>query len=212
MRANRCDWPPRLVTVPGLHGSGPAHWQTWLERQFAYSIRIEQAMWDEPDLERWREALERRLEHERGPFVIAAHSFGCLVAAHALGHGLRNVAGALLVAPASPVRFGVGLALWRERLPIASIVVGSETDPWLPAAGARALAESWGAAFLNLGEAGHVNPASGFGPWPRAKYLVDTLAHWAAPRHLARGHECRSSSGGATVQPEPMLATETLSR
>ena len=42
------NWPPRLVTVPGLHGSEEAHWQTWLERQFAHSLRVEQADWEAP--------------------------------------------------------------------------------------------------------------------------------------------------------------------
>ena len=34
---------------------------------------------------------------------------------------------------------------------------------------------------MNLGDAGHINTAAGFGPWPRAKYFVDTLIHCAAP-------------------------------
>lgn len=189
--ANICNWPARLVVVPGLHGSEPAHWQTWLERQFSHAIRVEQSDWDDGDLPRWCARLEERLACERGPFVLAAHSFGCLVAAHAMGRGLRNVAGALLVAPASPERFSVEKVLYRERLGVASIVVGSENDPWLTAAGARTLARDWGASFINLGRAGHINVASGFGPWPRAKYFVDTLAHWAAPYHLSIGGSSR---------------------
>jgi len=38
---------------------------------------------------------------------------------------------------------------------------------------------------VNLGDAGHINTAAGFGPWPRAKYFVDTLIHCAAPSHFA---------------------------
>ncbi|WP_455775473.1 alpha/beta hydrolase, partial [Burkholderia stabilis] len=48
-------------------------------------------------------------------------------------------------------------------------------------ADARTLAQRLGSAFVNLGEAGHINTAAGFGPWPRAKYFVDTLVHCAAP-------------------------------
>ncbi|CAN7335440.1 alpha/beta hydrolase [Trinickia sp. LjRoot230] len=185
-RINHCNWPPRLVVVPGLHGSGAAHWQTWLERQFVRPIRIEQADWEHADLSKWCAALERQLAHERGPFVLAAHSFGSLVAAHALGRGLRGVVGALLVAPASPVRFGIEQVLYRRPLGVASVVIGSENDPWLAARDAQALAQEWRASFMNLGPVGHINTASGFGPWPRAKYLVDTLTHWAAPRYLVR--------------------------
>jgi predicted alpha/beta hydrolase family esterase len=54
----------------------------------------------------------------------------------------------------------------------------------MPAAGALALAQHLGSAFVNLGDAGHINTAAGFGPWPRAKHFVDTLIHCAAPRRF----------------------------
>ncbi|PTB21834.1 alpha/beta hydrolase [Trinickia symbiotica] len=180
------QWPPRVVIVPGLHGSEDAHWQTWLARQFARPIRITQSDWGNADLQAWSGTIRRQLSAERGPFVLAAHSFGCLAAAQAIGQGLPDVAGVLLVAPASPTRFGVENELYRWRLNLGSIVVGSENDPWMPADGARALARAWGSAFINLGPAGHVNVASGFGPWPRAKYFIDTLIHWSAPHFIER--------------------------
>ncbi|ANB71079.1 hypothetical protein AYM40_00930 [Paraburkholderia phytofirmans OLGA172] len=43
------------------------------------------------------------------------------------------------------------------------------------------LAQRFGSAFVNLGDAGHINTAAGFGPWPRAGYFIDTLVHCAAP-------------------------------
>ncbi|CAB3771950.1 RBBP9/YdeN family alpha/beta hydrolase [Paraburkholderia humisilvae] len=179
-------WPPRLVTVPGLHGSEDAHWQTWLERQFARSLRVEQADWDAPNLERWAQSVNDFLAQQRGPFVLAAHSFGCLAAAHALQRRAQrassaDVVGVLFVAPASPRKFAFAGAFDASRVAVASILVGSETDPWMPLAEARELAQRFGSAFVNLGDAGHINTAAGFGPWPRAKYLVDTLAHCAAP-------------------------------
>ncbi len=179
----RSTWPPRLVTVPGLHGSEGAHWQTWLERQFARSLRVQQADWDAPNLVRWAQAVNDLLAAERGPFVLAAHSFGCLAVAQALQQGARaaDVAGVLFVAPASPAKFAFAGAFEARRLRVPSILIGSETDPWMPLAGARELAQRFGSAFVNLGDAGHINTSAGFGPWPRAKYFVDTLAHCAAP-------------------------------
>ena len=197
-------WPPRLVTVPGLHGSDGAHWQTWLERQFARSLRVEQDDWDAPDLAVWSAALARRLAGARGPFLLAAHSFGCLVAAHALLTGMpgqsggsgnggnggkgtgggADIAGVLFVAPASPEKFRFAGAFEARRLSVPSILIGSETDPWMPHEGARALAQQLGSTFVNLGDAGHINTAAGFGPWPRAKYFVDTLVHGTAPQRL----------------------------
>ncbi len=184
-------WPPRLVTVPGLHGSDGAHWQSWLERQFAHSLRVEQSDWDAPDLAVWGGALAELLARERGPFLLAAHSFGCLVAAHALQQASirADVAGVLLVAPASPEKFRFAGAFEPLRLGVPSILIGSETDPWMPLAGARELAQRLGSAFVNLGDAGHINTAAGFGPWPRAKYFIDTLIHCEAPRRFVETHE-----------------------
>jgi uncharacterized protein len=183
LSCSKSAWPPRLVTVPGLHGSEGAHWQSWLERQFARSLRVGQTDWDAPDLASWAQQVRALLARERGPFVLAAHSFGCLAAAHALQHGAHaaEVAGVLFVAPASPEKFGFAGAFDARRLGVPSILIGSETDPWMPLADARELARRLGSAFVNLGDAGHINTAAGYGPWPRAKYFVDTLVHCAAP-------------------------------
>jgi predicted alpha/beta hydrolase family esterase len=171
------------VTVPGLHGSEGAHWQTWLERQFARPLRVEQADWDAPDLAGWARSVRELLTRERGPFVLAAHSFGCLAAAHALQQAsyVGDVVGVLFVAPASPAKFTFAGPFEARRLGVPSILIGSETDPWMPLAGSRELAQRFGSAFVNLGDAGHINTAAGFGPWPRAKYFIDTLVHCAAP-------------------------------
>jgi hypothetical protein len=29
---------------------------------------------------------------------------------------------------------------------------------------------------VNLGDAGHINTAAGYGPWPLARHIVETLA------------------------------------
>jgi uncharacterized protein len=205
-------WPPRLVTVPGLHGSDGAHWQTWLERQFAHSLRVEQADWDAPDLAVWSDALRERLAGERGPFLLAAHSFGCLVTAHALQQGKlgADVAGVLFVAPASPEKFRFAGPFEARRLSVPSILIGSETDPWMPLAGARQLAQQLGSAFVNLGDAGHINSAAGFGPWPRAKYFIDTLVHCEAPKRLrddeAQAEPVRDVESAAPVLPGGLSA------
>ncbi|QBQ96055.1 RBBP9/YdeN family alpha/beta hydrolase [Paraburkholderia pallida] len=205
-------WPPRLVTVPGLHGSEGAHWQSWLERQFARSLRVEQDDWDAPDLALWSRALGRLLAHERGPFLLAAHSFGCLVAAHALQQGLvaADVAGVLLVAPASPEKFRFAGAFEARRLPVPSILVGSETDPWMPLAGAQRLAQQLGSAFVNLGDAGHINTSAGFGPWPRAKYFIDTLVHCEAPRRLRDDTQQDAHTANEAAEDVPFSVNDRL--
>ena len=180
-------WPPRLVTVPGLHGSEGAHWQTWLERQLPKSRRVEQDDWDAPQLDAWAQSVADTVTSVRGPVILAAHSFGCLAAAHAIAQGLTGdaVAGVLFVAPASPDKFRFAGAFEPRRLGVPSVLIASMTDPWMPFDQAMRLASQLGSAFVNLGDAGHINTAAGFGPWPRAKYFVDTLIHCAAPTHFA---------------------------
>jgi predicted alpha/beta hydrolase family esterase len=87
----------------------------------------------------------------------------------------------LFVAPASPAKFRFAGAFTARRLDTLSLVVGSETDPWMPLDDARTLAQRWNSAFVNLGDAGHINTSAGFGPWPLAKHFVETLARRAAP-------------------------------
>jgi hypothetical protein len=41
---------------------------------------------------------------------------------------------------------------------------------------ARGLAKAWGSRFVELGEVGHLNPASGYGEWPQAKELIHELS------------------------------------
>ena len=33
---------PRLLVIPGLHDSGPAHWQSWLQSLHSGAIRVRQ--------------------------------------------------------------------------------------------------------------------------------------------------------------------------
>ncbi|MDR5762800.1 alpha/beta hydrolase [Caballeronia sp. LZ035] len=181
-KANSSGTGVTLVTVPGLYGSEDAHWQSWLEGEVPSARRVEQRNWDLPHLDTWSDAVRDELADIDGPVVIAAHSFGCLATAHALAHSKptgAQVQGVLFVAPASPAKFRFAGAFSARRLDTLSLVVGSETDPWMPLDEARTLAQHWNSAFINLGDAGHVNTAAGFGPWPLAKHFVETLARRA---------------------------------
>ncbi|MGE5492922.1 MAG: alpha/beta hydrolase, partial [Actinomycetota bacterium] len=42
-----------------------------------------------------------------------------------------------------------------------------ENDPWVGIGTARRWAREWGADFTSIGEAGHINVDSGYGPWPQ---------------------------------------------
>src|SRR5262245_43685168 len=95
------------LIVPGLDGSEPTHWQSWLERQVPNSRRVVQSDWSDPDLPRWSARLRSELSRTPGRVFVVAHSFGCLAAALTAFDCRELVAGAMLVAPADPERFGL---------------------------------------------------------------------------------------------------------
>jgi predicted alpha/beta hydrolase family esterase len=64
----------------------------------------------------------------------------------------------------------------RRPLPFLAIVAASRNDPLASFDRVQQLARDWDADMLDLGEVGHLNPASGFGPWDRAEELVDGIA------------------------------------
>lgn len=163
--------PTRLLIVPGLHDSGPAHWQTWLQAFDRHAVRVEQRDWSTPDLDRWAGRIGSVLDHAGpGRWIAAAHSFGCLALVRHLAQRTDSpVAAALLVAPADPNRFGVAGLLPSRALQVPSTLIGSRTDPWMKAEDARAWARRWGSHWVDLGDAGHINAEAGFGPLPIAR-------------------------------------------
>jgi predicted alpha/beta hydrolase family esterase len=169
--------PVRLLVIPGLNGSGPAHWQTWLQAHFGHrATRVEQDDWASPDLARWSQRIEATLARRpRSRWVAVAHSFGCLALLRHLGQGGAGVHAALLVAPADPAKFGVARELPQSLLAVPSVLLASETDPWMRFDAACAWARIWGSQVISLGDAGHINTAAGFGPLPPAKSLVELM-------------------------------------
>ncbi|MEU0932995.1 alpha/beta hydrolase [Embleya sp. NPDC005971] len=138
-------------------------------------------------------ALDDVLAQVRGPVLLAAHSAGVLTTVHWARRyrtGERFfVQGAL---PATPPDFGTPLppgyptpdALeqhgWtpvpHTRLPFPRIVAASSDDPLASAERVAESARAWGSRLVELGPVGHLNPAAGFGPWPRAQSLLRAAA------------------------------------
>ena len=63
----------------------------------------------------------------------------------------------------------------RTRLPFPSIVAASTNDPLGRIDRIEALAGAWGSRFVDVGDVGHLNPAAGYGEWPRAEELLREL-------------------------------------
>jgi predicted alpha/beta hydrolase family esterase len=170
------------LILPGLNGSGPDHWQSWWPTSGRTARRVEQSDWDNPDLSAWRARLADAVTHHPGA-ILVAHSLACSLVAHfAASHPHAPVAGALLVAPADveDERWaGTAVAgfapLPLRPLPFPAVVAASSSDPFVTPPRARFFADRWRADFVDIGAAGHVNPASGFGPWPQGLELVRRL-------------------------------------
>lgn len=170
------------LIVPGLNGSAEGHWQRhWVRDQPSAAI-VRQFSWSKPVLEDWLAALEAAIE-EAGEVWLVAHSLGCLLAANLAQRPIaRRVKGALLVAPCDLDRterlhpgvidFG---AMPERPLPFPSLAVGSRNDPYMAFDRLHHHASLWGSGVVDLGHAGHINIASGFGRWAGGYDLLAAL-------------------------------------
>jgi predicted alpha/beta hydrolase family esterase len=184
-----------ILTVPGVGGSEPTHWQSWLERQVSHSTRVEQDHWKQPVISVWVERFVETLLQQTKPVYVVAHSFGCLTAVAALSKRpdlKQRIIGLLLVAPANPERFSAqGLRqqgensiadqLQQSALAVPTRLIASRTDPWLSYADAVKWSTRWGATLVDLGDAGHINVAAGFGEWPQIFHHLHGLHQHAIP-------------------------------
>jgi uncharacterized protein len=183
----------RILIVPGLGGSEPEHWQSQWERSYPGATRVEQSDWNRPVRARWMRRLVEAVENTPGA-ILVGHSLGCVLIAH-LAHRRPDLAigGALLAAPADVYRVDHAQPELRDfaptplaRMPFPAVVVASTNDPFSTIDRARLLARVWGASFVDVGPCGHINVASGFGPWPQGESILRELARsanarWADP-------------------------------
>lgn len=179
------DNAPMILTVPGLGGSGPSHWQTLWEEARLDTQRVELGMWQMPHRNGWVTKLDQHIRQSRAPVILAAHSLGCLAVAWWAELARQPygwpVAGALLVAPADvdrpdarPELKSFGPAP-KTPLPFPSILVASSDDPWISIERAHDLAVDWGSHFVDAGPQGHLNAASGIGWWSEGQELLERV-------------------------------------
>lgn len=178
MRAADAD----ILIVPGLHGSGPTHWQSRWEIKLSSARRVQQSDWARPRRADWEATLAKAIAECRRPVVIVAHSLGVVTTLHAAPRMAETIAGAFLVAPPSeqamrefPDVDAAFLPYPRARLPFPTVLVGSASDPYADPAFARGLSDDIGARFIDAGDSGHINVESGHGPWPEGSLA---LAHF----------------------------------
>ena len=180
-----------VLILPGWTGSGPEHWQSHWERAHPEYRRVEQENWDTPTREDWLPTIDRAISSATPPVVLVAQSLGCIAAvewaARPDSESLSRVAGAFLVAPADVERKQAGRVVrqWRpipmQRLPFPSVLVASRTDPYAAFGRSEEFAAAWGSELVDIGDAGHVNTASGHGPWPEGHRMLEEFISRVAP-------------------------------
>ncbi len=189
---------PTVLIVPGLRDSTEAHWQTILARELDHVRTVSPMGREHIDLIAHEKAIEREIQAIDGPVIVVAHSAGTIAVAHWAMSRTRRVAGALLAVPPdfeTPMPDGYPtvqqlqdagwLPVPRQPLPFPSIVAASRNDPLAKFGRVRELASQWGSSLVDLGEVGHLNPASGFGRWDRAHEFIDQIADAAHAVELA---------------------------
>lgn len=170
--------------IPGLGNSGPDHWQTFFENSGPGFHRINQTEWDAPDCSNWISNINKALEgYDPGSIILIGHSLGCATIAHWAKQYGKTVKGAMLVAPSDLEAAGYTFPatgfnpIPLDQLAFPSVVVASEDDPWVSMERAAYFARCWGSRLVNIGNAGHINAASGYGPWEQGLTILNGLNH-----------------------------------
>jgi uncharacterized protein len=167
------------LIIPGLGNSGPEHWQTYFETKGSNFIRINQQEWDAPNCEDWIETIDAALSNvDLSTVVLIGHSLACTTIAHWAKRYGKKIKGALLVAPSDVDVPGynfptIGFSpIPSEKISFKTIVVASTNDEWVTLERAQYFANNWGSEMINIGEAGHINTAAGFGKWDEGLKLL----------------------------------------
>ncbi|MDH6282468.1 RBBP9/YdeN family alpha/beta hydrolase [Prescottella agglutinans] len=179
---------PTVVIVPGLRDHVEHHWQTLLAAGLDKVRIVPPLEHDKVSLDARVAALDAVLADIDGPVVLVAHSAGVMITVHWAARHDRPIAGAILATPPDfatplpagyPTRSDLDANGWtpipRTPLPFPSIVAASTNDPLAAYDTVVDLARAWGSRLVDLGEVGHLNPAAGYGEWPRATELLDEL-------------------------------------
>lgn len=170
------------LIVPGLGNSGQEHWQTYFQNSGDNFHRVEQQEWDAPVCADWIANIDQKvLEFDPLSVILIGHSLGCTAIAHWAATYKRQIKGAMLVAPSDietpaytfPSQGFTPIPT--NRLNFKTIVVASANDMWVSLQRAEYFAHCWGSDFINIGEAGHINVASGYGRWNEGMNILKSI-------------------------------------
>jgi predicted alpha/beta hydrolase family esterase len=177
-----------IVIIPGLREHVADHWQTLLAATLP-KVRIV------PPLEHAKfscaarvDAIQKVIEEIDGPIIVVAHSAGVVMFVHWAQKYERPIKGALLATPPDldkplpagyPTKETLRLNDWFPvpciPLRFRSIVAASENDHLAEFSSVVKMAADWQSELINIGNVGHLNPASGYGEWVEARKFINIL-------------------------------------
>ena len=170
-----------ILILPGLGNSGLQHWQSIWEKEYHFT-RVEQKDWDIPVCEDWVENIHIEIKkHNPAEVILVAHSLACTTIAYWVQKFNIKIKGALLVAPSDTeaATYPPGTIGFNPvpliQLPFKTITVVSTNDYYVTLDRAEAFAAAWGSEVVNIGDAGHINAAAGFGEWEQGLQLLKSL-------------------------------------
>jgi uncharacterized protein len=170
-----------VLILPGLGNSGELHWQTLWEKKFGFE-RVQQHEWETPVKNEWINKIDKCvLKYNQSKVILVGHSLACCTIVYWAQQYQRNIKGALLVAPSDTEAksYPPGTTGFKPmpefKLPFPSIVIASANDPYVEMDRAKHFASNWGSELYSIGDAGHINAASGHGEWNEGLAYLKTL-------------------------------------
>ena len=169
MKASEAD----IIFIKSHASSSDDHWQNRWQAKLSSARCVQQSAIHDPVRDDWVGTIARTIQEAEKPVVLVAHSVGVVAAIQAIPLCGDKIAGAFLVSPPDMARPATALhelrkfgAYSREPLTFPSIVVASRNDPHGSYEHAGDIANAWGSLLVDAGQSGHIEPASGHGPWP----------------------------------------------
>lgn len=144
-----------ILFIPGTVGTDEGHWLSRWQGRLSTGRSIVSQAGDAAA------QIADAVNGESKPTVLVAHGTGVAAAIQAISKFKTAVAGAFLVSP-----WACDEPLPADPLPFPSILVASRNDPKYSFDHAEQMAGDWGSLFIDAGEIGGIDSASGHGPWP----------------------------------------------
>jgi predicted alpha/beta hydrolase family esterase len=166
----------KVLILHGWGGSDYPHWQSWLAGEWAKEYgTVAFPLLDNPHFpskNRWMRQVKALL-NDFHPDTVILHSLANTLWFHLCHEGeIAPVKRLLLVAPP---RLDLALETIHTFFPVTpppdlfakeAMLVTSTNDPYLSVEEALALQQALAVPMHVISDGGHLNEASGFGPWP----------------------------------------------